>query len=308
MLELLLYALFTPQSETFLNRLDIPTTPSIEKSFLPSAIPEKNPESIAPVLINDPDTAILSQDLDSGKILFEKNADRPQAIASLTKLMTILIILEYHSLDEIVTIPPEVQNIHDSVIKLEPGEKMTVGNLIEAGLISSANDAALSLAIFHSGSEEDFVKEMNAKARELNLNSAQFFNATGLDIILQQDENGKVLKSEDNMMSAFDLLKLSKILLTSNFVQNTVQKGSFKATSVDGTIAHEKPSTNQLLGGFLNISGFKTGYTEKAKECFISLASAPGNHKILTIIIGSNDRFGETKKLLSWIYDAFEWK
>ncbi len=110
-----------------------------------------------------------------------------------------------------------------------------------------------------------------------------------------------------NKMSARDILKLTRIALKNDFFRTTVPKGNFDGTSVDGEFFHEKPTTNQLYGSFLNLSGVKTGYTELAGECFVALGEHDG-HQILTVILGSNDRFGETKNFLSWIYDSFEWR
>ena len=110
-----------------------------------------------------------------------------------------------------------------------------------------------------------------------------------------------------NVMSARDVAKLARTLLQYDFVRETVNQSHFYGTSVDEQFFHEKASTNQLLGTFLNLKGLKTGFTFLAGECFVALGEARGGQEVLTVILGSDDRFGETKNLLSWIYEVYEW-
>ena len=308
--------------------------PQIE-ALNPAFVPQKKAEQVAPKLLDNPMTAVLAFDSASGKVLLDRNSSRPQEIASLSKLMMALIILENHKLDEVVTVPIEATKIDSSTIGLYQHEKISVRTLLEASLIPSANDAAVALAVYHSGSEEEFVKVMNKKAKELELDSAKFFNATGLDIFSSVEGNSEKEKSplpreipqsgtisrgeppfrkgggdgvHGNLMSANDVLRLMRILLQYDFFRETIGKDKFYGTSVDEEFSHEKPSTNQLLGTFLNITGGKTGFTYLAGECFVAIGNTPEGHEVITVILGSSDRFGETKTLLSWIYDSFEWR
>ncbi len=268
----------------------------------PASVPGRIKGKIAPKLLESEETAILAIDANSGKTLFHKNADRAQHIASLTKIMTTLIILENHQLDEIVTVDKEATRTDGSQIDIFGMEQLTIGTLLEAALIPSANDAARALAFFHSGSEAEFVRQMNIRAKKLNLGSAKFLNVTGLDI---WDDKKK--EYFGNQMSARDILTLTRIALRNDFFRETVQKTHFYGTSVDEKFFHEKKSTNQLLGTFLNLKGVKTGFTNLAGECFVALGEKDES-EILTVILGSPDRFGETKNFLSWIYDSFEWR
>ena len=303
MLEFLIFALFSEKSENFLAAQNFEKSQKIIlKNFWPEKIPQKNPEKIAPKLLENPRTAILAVDTNSGKILFEKNSARPQKIASLSKILTALIILENHEIDEIVQISPAATKILGAQIGILAHEKMTIGTLLEAALIASANDAAVALAIFDAGSEKKFVEKMNARAAQLQLNSAKFFNSTGLDFFDKKEK-----KFLGNEMSAADVLKLTRIALQKKFFRAAVAKNHFYGTSVDQKFFHEKPSTNQLLGTFLEIRGVKTGFTNSAGGCFVAL-SKKNDTEILTVILGSDDRFGETKNFLSWIFDAFLWK
>ena len=269
----------------------------------PAKIPRKNTNKIAPKLLNNQKTAVLAIDMGTGETLLAKKENHPQPIASLTKIMTTLLILQNHSLDEIVTIPLKATQVSGVKADFYQYEKVTVKTLLEASLIPSANDAALALAIFDAGSEEAFVQKMNNKARELGLNSAKFYNPTGLDYYDEKND-----KWVSNKMSAHDLAILTKIALRNKFFRQTVRKRNFAGTSIDGQFFHEKPSTNKLFDTFLNLKGVKTGYTKLAGQCFIALGETRDRNDVLTVILGSTDRFGETKNLLSWIYDSFVWK
>ncbi|MCF7812053.1 hypothetical protein K9M59_00380 [Candidatus Gracilibacteria bacterium] len=311
MLELLILALLSPTAQGFLEQSESSyQLPKIEV-LDPSRIPQKKNKKVTPVLLDDPATAILAMDLDSSKILLSSHSTRSQPIASLTKLMTALVILENHELDEVVTTPLEATKINSSTIDIYQYEQLNVGTLLEAILIGSANDAAVALAIFHSGSEAEFVREMNERAKQLDLDSAKFYNSTGLDVLEPREEDDPKDTEPEilaNLMSAQDVARLARIVLQYDFVREAIAQPHFYGTSVDEEFFHEKPSTNQLLGTFLNLKGMKTGYTYMAGECFIALGETEMGNEVMTIILGSSDRFGETKKLLSWIYDSFEWR
>lgn len=301
MLEWLLFAFLSNSGTDLISAEDF-SLPQIE-ILQPAKIPRKKATKVAPKLINNEKTAILAIDMRTRKTLLSKRENRPQEIASLTKIMTSLIILENHNLDEIVTFPLEATKVIGAKADFYQYEKLTVKTLLEAALIPSANDAAMALAIFDAGSEEKFVKKMNRKAKELGLNSAKFYNPTGLDHYDEKNDEWV-----GNKMSANDLASLAKLTLQNKFFRQTVNKRSFQGTSVDGKFFHEKASTNQLFDTFLNLKGVKTGYTELAGQCFISLGETKDGNDIMTVVLGSSDRFGETKNLLSWIYDSFVWE
>lgn len=301
MLEFLLFALLHHGSSDFLEKSAPVPSPALE-AIRPVSLPTRKATSIAPLLMQDERTAVLATDLDSGKTLLRQNEDRAQPIASLSKIMTALVILENHDLGEVVVVPLAATEAAGSQIEIYEKEALTVETLLEATLIASANDAAVALAIFDAGSEEAFAEKMTAQAQALGLDSAKFYNATGLDLV---DENDTPYGNE---MSARDLLKLTRIALQDPFFRATVQKQNFDGTSIDENFFHEKESTNQLFDTFLKLKGVKTGFTYLAGQCFVALGESPEGKEVLTIILGSADRFGETKKLLSWIYDSFEWQ
>ncbi len=309
MLELLLIAFLSNKSNDTLSQHKVVDLPQIE-ILEPSKIPSKDTVKLSPKLLEDPQLSILAKDLNSNKTLFEKKSSHSQNIASLTKLMTFLLIYENHSLDEIVTIDPQATKIYGAQIELYAYEKMSVRTLLEAILIPSANDGAVALAIFNAGSEDLFAEKMNKKAEELGLTSAKFYNATGLDMIQDCGVNDKTCDSQfyGNQMSAEDLMMLTRILLKNDFFKQTVRKKNFEGTSSDGKFFHEKESTNKLFDTFIGSKGIKTGYTDLAGQCFINLSENKAGDEIITIILGSSDRFGETVNLMSWILDSYEWR
>ncbi len=301
MLEWLVFAFITNFGTNGLemSQLSLPQINILQ----PAKVPRKNADKVAPKLLNNPQSAVLAMDMGTGKILISKKSNRGQEIASLTKLMTTLLILENHDLTEVVTIPLSATETVGAKVGFYQYEKVSVKTLLEAALIPSANDAAIALAVFDAGSEEKFAEKMNKKAQELGLNSAKFYNPTGLDIYDEKND-----KWYGNKMSAYDLAVLTKLLLRNKFFRQTVKQKKFAGTSVDGKFFHEKKSTNQLFDTFLNLKGVKTGYTELAGQCFIALGVNKTGNEVLTIVLGSPDRFGETKKLLSWVYDSFTWE
>ncbi len=312
MIEWLLLAYFSDQGQTFLSAPSL--APRSEMVLIsPAALPTKSVEKLEPKLLADADLAVFAQDLGSGKTLFKKSSQNVQPIASLTKIMTYLIIREEHDLDEIVTVPLIATQIEGAKAGLYAYEKLTVATMLEALLIPSGNDAAVALAVHNAGTEEDFVKKMNQKAAQLGLSSAQFFNASGLDIfeVVCADEECKEVLDEKvfgNLMSAQEVALMARVALQDEFFRTTVAKTEFYGTSADDAFAHQKASTNQLLGTFVNSKGVKTGYTELAGQCLVNLSEDEAGREILTVVLGSSDRFGETKNLLTWIWDSFVWR
>jgi D-alanyl-D-alanine carboxypeptidase len=302
MLEYLLFALFSSAGQEMLSQVNPQELPRIE-ILNPLSLPQIEVGKVSPKLLADEKTAVFAQDMASKKTLLSERADRAQSIASITKIMTVLVILSEHELDEVVTVPFEATEVVGAEIGLYQYEKLTVQTLLQASLIPSANDAAVALAVWDAGSEEAFVKKMNEKAQELGITTAEFFNSTGLDM---WDEEKKLWYG--NKMSARDVARMARFALQNDFFRETVAQRHFWGTSVGEEFFHEKESTNQLFDTFLNLSGVKTGYTQLAGQCFVALGNTMDGHEVMTVLLGSSDRFGETKKLLSWVYDSFTWQ
>lgn len=254
------------------------------------SIPIKKPHFIAPVINAKSSIAI---DLKTGTILYEKNAHKKLQIASITKLMTALIILEESDLQESVTVSRNAASTQGSTMFLAAGEQITVENLLHGILINSANDGAVALAEHNAGTVHEFVQKMNNKAKELGLINTHFQNPIGLD-------------HSQNYSTTFDLAKLGQYIYQNQFVKKSTQTKTMKVYSIDGKFTHELESTNDLLDSYLNIKGLKTGRTEKAGLCLASVAADEEN-EILTIVLDSPARFTETKILVDWVFRAYNW-
>jgi len=299
----LLYALLSQKSADFFNQTPRSNVLSIEL-LQPQKTALSVPNTLSePALVQSSDTSVLALDSSSGKIFFDKESSVARPVASLTKLMTALLILEQHDLNEVVTVDPLANKTAGSSVGLFAYEKISVKTLLEAILIGSANDGAVALAIHNAGSEKEFVTKMNAKAQDLELFSAQFHNATGLDVF---DPSTRSFRG--NEMSAADVSRLARIIWRNEFVRNTVQKQEFLGTSIDGEFTHQKDTTNELLGTDLNLKGLKTGYTKLARQCFVAIGENQAGHEVLTVMLGSDDRFGQTAELLEWVYNTFQWR
>lgn len=234
-------------------------------------------------------SAIL-MDYETGKILFEKNSHDIRACASITKIMTLCLIFESIdsgkiSYDNIVTTSPHAAAMGGSDIWLVEGEQMNVNDLIKAIVVASANDAAVAMAEYISGSEEAFVAQMNEKAKELGLNDTTFKNCNGLD------EDG-------HLTSAYDVALMSRELMTHEDVYNY--------TSIwldylrDG--ATQIVNTNKLLKSYDGITGLKTGTTTQAGACISATAQRDGLN-IIAVVLGAEsttDRFTDATTLLNY--------
>lgn len=254
-----------------------------------AAYPRKNTENPPPSLTS---RGVMVVDFPSAVRILEENADTRLPSASTTKIMTALVALEHFHLDDILTVPKLIDEGQD--IKLIEGEQITVESLLYALLVASANDAAETLVASYSGGRTAFVAKMNDKARELSLKDTHFTNPTGID------ENGQYA-------SAFDLVLLSKYALENPVFAKIVATPKITIQSVDGKMVHQLTNINQLLGRIVGVKGVKTGWTLNAGECLVTYVERNGQ-KILIVLLGSQDRFGETEKLINWVFENFEWK
>ena len=235
---------------------------------------------------------VIIFDLPSAVTLFEKNSHTRFLPASTVKMMTALVALDYFTLDQILEVSQVSQEGQD--IKLIDGERMTFENLLYAVLVASANDAAETLAANYPGGTQAFVAQMNKKAQQLSLKDTYFTNPIGLDDIHQYT-------------SPFDLALLARSALLNPVFSQVVatrQKTIFDTTQEK---AYELSNINQLLGAVPGVKGVKTGWTQEAGECLVTYIERE-NRKLVIVVLGSLDRFGETEKLINWAFENFEWK
>src|ERR671913_2311744 len=223
-----------------------------------------------------------------GTVMFARKPDAERSIASTTKLMTALLALEQAELDEVFTAPAYSAAPAESRINLREGERMTVEDLLEALLLESANDAAVSLAENLSGSREAFVEEMNDRAEELGLEHTSYANPIGLD------EPG-------NYSSARDLATLTAILLRNREFARIVDMPQAELES--GTRPRVVANRNDLIAEYPWVSGVKTGYTLNAGNVLVGAANGPGGVRVISVVLGEPSeaaRDQDTLALLRW--------
>lgn len=244
-----------------------------------------------------PCQAAILIDEDSGTVLYEKNADESRPIASITKIMTLLLTFEALeagkvSLNDIVPVSEHAYHMGGSQIWLEPGEQLTLDEMLKAICISSANDAAVAVAEFIGGSEPVFVERMNARAKELGMQSTTFRNACGLD------EDGHLSTARDvAIMSREMLLNHPEIENYCTVWMDTLRGG-----------ATQLVNTNKLLKSYNGITGLKTGTTGKAGVC-ISASASRDDLRLIAVVLGSSsgkERFAAATSLLDYGFAMFE--
>lgn len=237
-------------------------------------------------------SASVIYDTGSGTNLLEKDISTPRPIASLAKLMTALVIMESHKPNEVVTVGKlPALGPEDQKLGLVEGEEITVGELLKAILIYSANDAANALAIYDSGSVEDFSKKMNDKAKLWGMTNSNFDEPSGL--------------SSKNTSTPKDLIKLASVLSTNQTFKEITSTANSKIFNQDGK-AYTLTTTNKILGSS-GVVGMKTGYTLDAGQCLITAAERNGR-RIITVVLNSPDRFQESKNMIEWAFNNYIWQ
>ena len=248
------------------------------------------PSSAPTIIVSTHAAYVIDNETDT--VLYEKNPDQRLPMASLTKIMTALVVLENFKLDEIVTVPEVCANLPPNEMGLVPNEKINVENLLYGMLVVSGSDAACALSHHFGG---DFLELMNQKARELDLTQTHFENEVGLD-----GENG------NHLSSARDLVKLSKAVLENGVFRKIVGTRQVNIANADQTRWHNLVSTNELLFTLPGITGIKTGLTEQAKGC-LAISYERNGREIVGVILGSEDRFKDMRRVLNWIFEAYQW-
>lgn len=249
-------------------------------------------------------------DFDSGAVLYEKNIHQKLYPASTTKIMTAILAIEYGMMDDIVTIDPEIiSHTNGSHIALDYDEEMSFEDLINALMITSANDAALALGKHVSGSLPEFIALMNEKAKELGALNTNFVNPNGL-----HDDN--------HYTTAYDLSLIAKYAMSNEIFREFASKSSH---TIEPTNKKDEPrylySTNSFFYGneSINLNGQsipikydgvicgKTGYTGNARNCLVTLAEKNGQY-LLTVVLKSDGKevYADTHKLLNYGFDNFD--
>ena len=233
-----------------------------------------------------PAHSILLKELRSGRILYEHESEKRLSPASLTKIMSALVILEKGQLDEHATVSKNAARAPKTHLRLKTGEVFRLEDLLKAMLIVSANDACLAAIEHVGGDEEQFVMLMNAKAAALGLADTHFSNGCGFD-------------GPEHYSTAEDLAKLSEVAMQNAVFRDLVREEREIITPVSGHRAYVLHNTNRLLGRIPGVEGVKTGFTSKAGRCLIAKVSQNGSD-LLLVILNSNRRWNIAKSLIDY--------
>lgn len=236
--------------------------------------------------------AAIAFDTRTQQTLFQKNIHQRLAPASTTKIMTAIIASEYFASGDLLSVPPEAV-VGGSSMGLSAGEHLTFRSLLYGMMLNSGNDAAFTIAMNYPGGYDAFVAKMNERAKELGLTDTHFENPAGFD-------------SPTQYSSAYDLLQIGKTAIVNAKLGKVFSTKETSVTSIDKLQIHDLKNLNKLLNQD-GVVGIKTGTTEKAGESFVGLVEKNG-HTILTVMLNSSDRFGETKKLIDWIFENYSWQ
>ena len=267
----------TVSSECDISDIDVP----LDSTTVNAAIGQTLDIKAKSVVLMEPNT---------GKVLYESNSDEKLPPASITKIMSLLLVMEAIdrgdiSLETVVTASEHACSMGGSQIWLEPGETMTVNDLLKAAVIASANDACVALGETVAGSEEGFVALMNERANELGMTNTHFVNCTGLD-------------AEEHLTTAYDVALMSSALIKHDLIKD--YSTVWMETLRDGK--SELVNTNKLVRFYEGTTGLKTGTTSTARYCLSATAERNGLELVAVVMAGesSNDRFGGAKKLLDY--------
>lgn len=262
------------KNEEISNTLDILIKASTEVSKEPS--------------INS--RAAIIYDRISGSILFGKNENEKRKMASTTKIMTAIIVIENSNLDEIVTVSPKAAGTGGSRLGLKTNDRISVRDLLYGLMLCSGNDAAVALAEHVSGSLSEFATLMNDKCDFLNLTSTHFVTPHGLD-------------NDEHFTTAYELAIITNYALKNEIFYNYVGTKNY-TVSING---HPKnlSNTNELLGNLNGVYGVKTGFTNGANRCLVTSVKR-GNMDLICIVLGADTKKDRTKDSIELIEYAFK--
>ncbi len=226
--------------------------------------------------------AEIAMELTTETVLKEGNADARLPMASTTKIMTAIIIVEDCNLDEVITVPDKAVGVEGSSIYLKKDEQIDIRDLLYGLMLRSGNDSATALAIHHSGSVEKFVEVMNARAKKIGAEHTQFKNPSGLP-------------DNEHYTTARDLCKIACYAMRNETFKEVVSTRNYKGNF--RTYANK----NKMLYSYDGANGVKTGYTVKAGRCLVSSAERDGMD-VVTVVLNCPDMYERSKALLD---DAF---
>lgn len=252
------------------------------------------PASSESIIVADK-AAVLSAD--GRYLLFNKNADKQQPIASITKLMTALVFVETNPDWKVTYQIKAVDSVEGGKLHLFLGDSLNLKDLFLTSLIASDNGATIALVHASGLSEKDFVLRMNEKAKNLGLSKTVFVEPIGL--------------SEKNVSTAREVSLLARKALDNPDISAAVKLSEYRFQTLEGRDKFIE-STDYLLfdseAGDLQALGGKTGYTDKAGYCFVGRFKGPGGEELIAAVLnspGKNERFRESKKIINWVFENY---
>lgn len=260
----------------------------------PNNFPIRRPEAVDPVIAAK---SYLLYETKNGKMILAHNTRQPLPIASLTKILTAMVVRENLALDEILTMDAASRNVDQEGADFYLGEKVYARDLLGAMLVKSSNDAAVALAKrVEEKTRERFSAMMNRQAYAIGMVNSSFLDPAGLN--------------DDAYSTAEDLLKLALYAKKYPEIWQGLGKSSWAMRSADGQLAHLFLSTNRLFETIPNIIGGKTGYTDSALGCMILEVKNPfvSGSSFLALVVGSPARFEDIRKLIEWGQSSFRWE
>ena len=234
----------------------------------------------------------IAYDRNSGKTIWGKDENKRTAMASTTKIMTAIIVVEKSNLDDIVTISSKAAGTGGSRLGLKKDDKISMMDLLYGLMMKSGNDAAVAIAEYVAGSVDGFAVLMNEKARELNLKDTHFVTPHGLD-------------NPDHYTTAYELAKIADYALKNDIIAKVVST-KFYTINING-YPKDLSNTNELLGNVEGVNGVKTGFTNNAGRCLVTSVNRSG-FNIITVVIQADtkkDRTRDSIKLIEHIYENY---
>lgn len=230
-------------------------------------------------------TSEIAMELTTGTVLEENNADVQMPMASTTKIMTAIIIIEDCDLNEVITVPNEAVGVEGSSIYLKKGEQINIKDLLYGLMMQSGNDSAVALAIHHSGSIKKFAEAMNIRAKEMGANATNFKNPSGLP-------------DNEHYTTARDLCTITRHAMQNETFRQIVStksySGQFRTFS----------NKNKMLFNYDGANGVKTGYTVKAGRCLVSSAAREGMD-VICVVLNCPDMYERSSKILDGCFDGY---
>ncbi len=230
--------------------------------------------------------AWLLYDADSGVTIAEHNAHEARPMASVTKIMTSLVVVENAALDESVRVSARAEAVGEAEIGLFVGELWSVADLLAAVMVRSGNDAAMALAEHVGGTVEGFAEMMNAKAEALGLEDTHFVNPHGLD-------------SKEHYTTASDLRIMAEAAMRHPYLSRMMRTLEVEFKPNPRGVTRVANTTNKLLGVYPGVIGVKTGFTSKAGRVLVS-AHEHNGRTLIAVVMGSADHFADTRELLDY--------